>query len=218
MPHGPEHHVEHAEHSAHAAHDPFDKRVTMTIAIVAALLAAVTLLSHRAHNKTLQLHSEATRLQAEAGILHNKATNQWGYYQAWNIREHAYRTNLENLAVLPHAPGTDAESKKAAARWKKQVYKYEKGLPGMEAEARKYMQEGDQLQQEAKKKLDEAEHTHHLGDRYDIAELGVEIGLVLCSLAVLTKKRGFWYSGMACGMVGVVLMLVGVYTQYLVVH
>ena len=59
---------------------------------------------------------------------------------------------------------------------------------------------------------------HHLGDRYDMAELGVEIGLVLCSLAVLTKRRGFWYAGMLCGAVGVVLMGVGLYQQYLVHH
>jgi hypothetical protein len=37
-----EHHLEHAEHAQHAAHDPFDRRVTMTIAIIAAMLACVT--------------------------------------------------------------------------------------------------------------------------------------------------------------------------------
>ena len=44
--------MEHAEHAVHAAHDPFDRRVSMTIAIVAAALACITMLSHRAHNAT----------------------------------------------------------------------------------------------------------------------------------------------------------------------
>jgi len=55
-----EHHLEHAEHAQHAAHSPFDRRVTMTIAIIAAMLACVTLLSHRAHNETLALEIEAS--------------------------------------------------------------------------------------------------------------------------------------------------------------
>src|SRR5262245_57141330 len=123
MTHGPEHHIEHAEHAAHA-HDPFDKRVTLSIAIVAAALAAVTMLGHRAHNATLQLHSEATRLQAEAGIVHNQAANQWAYFQSWNIREHAYRTNVEQLKLFAPAPDSGRERETAQKRWAGQVAKY----------------------------------------------------------------------------------------------
>ena len=42
----------------HAA-DPFDKRVAMSMAIVAAALAFVAMLSHRAHNKVLQYQNVA---------------------------------------------------------------------------------------------------------------------------------------------------------------
>ena len=38
-----------------------------------------------------------------------------------------------------------------------------------------------------------------------LAELGVELGLVLCSLAVLTKRPPFWYSGLTAAAVGVLL-------------
>jgi hypothetical protein len=69
-----EHHLEHAEHAHHAAHNPFDRRVTMSIAIIAAMLACVTMLSHRAHNATLQLH-------IEANDNFTLATNKWTYYQ-----------------------------------------------------------------------------------------------------------------------------------------
>jgi len=40
-------HVEHVEHQQHAAHSPFDRRVAMTMAIVAAMLAAVTAVTVR---------------------------------------------------------------------------------------------------------------------------------------------------------------------------
>jgi hypothetical protein len=216
MSHGPEHHIEHAEHASHAAHNPFEKSIILSIAIIAAVLAAVTMLSHRAHVATLQLHAEATRLQAEAGIVHNQAANQWAYFQSWNIREHAYRTDLEQLDLFAPAPDSAKKREAAQQRWAKQVAKYEKGLPEMEAKARKLTEDGEMLQEASKKKLEEAEHIHHLGDRYDLAELGVELGLVLCSLAVLTKKRGFWYSGIACALVGVAVALVGVYQQFIV--
>ena len=47
MSHGMEEHLEHAEHAQHAAHNPFDRRVAMSMAIVAAVLACVAMLSHR---------------------------------------------------------------------------------------------------------------------------------------------------------------------------
>src|SRR5205809_46177 len=86
---GPVHHIEHAAHAAHAARDPFDKRVTMTIAIVAALLACVTLLSHRAHNDT-------TSLQIESNDALTEATDKWNYFQSKKNRQYLY----ESMAKL----------------------------------------------------------------------------------------------------------------------
>lgn len=77
MTHGPEHHIEHAEHAAHAVHDNFNKQVTMSIAIVAAVLAAVTMLGHRAHNDTLRLQGEALDFQTKASIKSTKTANKW---------------------------------------------------------------------------------------------------------------------------------------------
>ena len=94
MSHGPEHQIEHAENAAHAAHDPFDRRVTISIAIVAAVLAGVTMLGHRAHNETLKLQGEALQAQTEGGIKHSLSANKWAQYQAQNkpdiadVRQH----------------------------------------------------------------------------------------------------------------------------------
>ena len=49
------------------------------------------MLSHRGHTETLRLQGEANRLQTEADILHTRASDQWGFYQAKNIRAHEYR-------------------------------------------------------------------------------------------------------------------------------
>src|SRR5437870_186147 len=77
----------------------------------------------------------------------------------------------------------------------------------IEKEARGLGEEADSLRKESK-------HVHHLGDYYDLAELGIELGLVLCSIALMTKKKEFWYSSLALTALGSVLMLFGIYQQY----
>ncbi|HEV3144929.1 MAG TPA: DUF4337 domain-containing protein [Gemmataceae bacterium] len=185
-------HLEHIEHTKHASHaGGFDRRVAVTMAIVAALLAAVTMLSHREHTETL-------RLQTEANILHTRATDEWGYYQAKNIRRQAYQADVDLVDVLAKAP--ESESKLAGVRegWTKHIAKYDKELREQEAKAR-------QLVQDAEQKMEESQHAHHRADRFDLAELGVEFGLVLCSIAILTKRWPFWLTGTIAALVGVAI-------------
>ena len=61
--------------------------VSFTMAILAVLVAIATLLSHRAHTEEV--------------LLQNKATDQWGYYQAKNIRRHTMEQLDELLKVMP---------------------------------------------------------------------------------------------------------------------
>jgi FtsZ-binding cell division protein ZapB len=194
--HGTEEHLEQAEHAQHAEHvaqDPFFRRVAMTMAIVAAVLACITMLSHREHTETLRLQNEAT-------IHHTRATDQWAYYQAKKVREYNYDASAVILgAVASQAPSTNsADSKTLQATvddWKKKVKKYEQEATKIQATAEALTDHAKELQQES-------EHAHHRADRYDLGELGVELALVLCSLAVLTKRTGFWYVGIAIGIIG----------------
>src|SRR5579871_2290201 len=62
------------EHAEHAQHDRSLAPVSLTMAVLAVLVATVSLLGHRSHTEEV--------------ILQNKATDQWAYYQAKNIRRH----------------------------------------------------------------------------------------------------------------------------------
>src|SRR5450755_3059947 len=111
MSHGPEHQIEHAEHAVHAAGDSFNRQVTMSIAIVAAILACVTMLGHRAHNETLRLQGEALRLQGEslriqgeslqmqtmASMESTKVATHWQYYATKNIFHLESRILIDSL-------------------------------------------------------------------------------------------------------------------------
>jgi len=193
--------LEHAEHAQHAAHSPYDKRVALSIAVVAAALAAVTLLSHRAHNETLQL-------QIEAGILQTKASDKWNEFQANNIRRHEYAADASLIDVLAKEKGKEEQANKTRDDWKDKVAGYEGTKDGDKTNGSKLDQlsaKAKTFESQAAEKRDQSHFAHAKSGRYDLGELAVEFGLVLCSVAILTKKREFWYSGMAAAAIGVLV-------------
>jgi hypothetical protein len=192
--------LEHAEHAQHAVHNPFDRRVAMTMAIVAAALALVTMLSHRAHNDTLRLQGDANRLQTEASILHTQASDAWAYYQAKNTRSQQNQAYLRLIDLLAMRAGADVE--KHASDWRAQVAKYEDELPKLQAQAEALVAKAHAAEKEAEEKLETSEHVHHRAARFDFSELFVELSLVLCSVAVLAKRRELWLLGIITGLGG----------------
>jgi hypothetical protein len=203
MSHGPEQHIEHAEHAAHAAHRDYDKRVTISIAIIAAVLACITMLGHRAHNETLQLQTLAARQSTEA-------SNKWNYYQAKNLFNFESQLMLDQMKVFALNSST-SDPGVINAKYAEIVKKYEKKLPEIAQEAEKIMEKGE-------KYLEEAHHVHLRADRFDYGELALQLAVVLCSLAILTKSRGFWYVGIVSAVIGALIAVTGVFDLWLVVH
>jgi hypothetical protein len=193
MSHETEEHLEHAEHAQHPVQDPFYRRVAMTMAIVAAVLACVTMLSHREHTETLRLQNEAT-------ILHTQASDQWAYYQAKKNREYYYETSSEILKAISNNSGNSKPPSGTTEDWQKKAEKYKQEAADIQASA-----EG--LAKGAEKMQKESEHAHHRADWFDRGELGVEMSLVLCSLAVLTKRSLFWHIGIGFGVLGACVAL-----------
>jgi hypothetical protein len=165
----------HAEHAA----SPDTIRVSVTISILAVLVAAVTLLGHRAHTEELLLQSHAS--------------DQWAYYQAKNIRQHEDHGFADLLAAL-----TPQDKQKAASVGEK----YAK-------EAERYQDEKTEIGDKAKELEKERDVVSRRADRFDGGEALLEVGLVICSITLLTKKRAFWFGGILIGAIGVALALSG---------
>ena len=215
MGHGPEEHLEHAEHAQHAAHNPFDRRVTVSIAVVAAILAGVTMLGHKAHNETLRLQGEAIKEQSLVGILRTDTADQYAFYQAKNNRKVMYEAYLDILSMLTLKDGSEKTQQKAMGKWKKQVEKYDKELPKMLEEAERKKAEAKEYQHKSDMAVAESHTAHAKADRFDLAELGLQLGVVLCSMAILTKSRYFWYSGLLCSLAGFLVALSGVFGWFM---
>jgi hypothetical protein len=99
------------------AKEPFDKMVAVTMAIIAALLAIVSVLGHI--------------LSTEELLAQQKANDQWAYYQAKSIR----RYNSEIARDLLKAQANEAGAK-AEERYTANVDKYEKEGDEIQNEAK----------------------------------------------------------------------------------
>lgn len=232
MGHSPADHVEHAEHAAHAAHDDFNKRVTMSIAIVAAGLACVTMLGHRAHNETLRLQGEALDLQTQASILSTKAANKWAYYQSKNVFNLESEITLDLLNVIAIREESKSAFEKLRNKYQKNVHEYkgkyasdsdgteksEGKLKKIQAEATAIDKEAEEIVKQSKEKIDASHLVHQRANRFDYGELGLQFGVVLCSLAILTKSRSFWFGGMLSAAIGAAVAMTGQFDLFMVVH
>jgi Domain of unknown function (DUF4337) len=147
--------------------------VTLTMAILAVLVVSVTLLGHRAHTEEV--------------LLQSRAADQWAYYQAKEIRRRSYELFIDELSVFSLQNGEQVTAMKE---------KYAK-------EVERYADELKDIQAEAKKAEDEVKVEEARADRYDLAEVLLECGLVICSITLLTKKRMFWYMGTLLGVLGI---------------
>jgi hypothetical protein len=167
------------ERAEHGAADKSIAPVTVTMAILAVLVAVVSLLGHRSNTEEL--------------LLQTKSTDQWAQYQAKAIRERSYEVFLDQLAVFSIGDQTHAHDLKA--KYQSEVDRYHKELADIMKEAR---------ESEAEQKL-----TERRVDRFDLGEVLLEAALVICSITLLTRKRIFWLFGLAAGLGGVAIAVTG---------
>jgi hypothetical protein len=218
-------HLEHAEHAEHNAHDPFNQRVAVSMAIVAALLAGISMVGHRTHNKVLQLQGDSNRYRTEAATAEVEKSNLFAWYQSKRLRQAQFEMSAATAELMPVTD--EAARKKTVAGWKAKAAEYSKSnkgedpknsegdnLPDLQRRGEEAGKRAVEAKEKAQAARDDAEHAHHQADRLDIAHLAAEVGLVLCSIALLTKKRAFWFTGIASALVAIGLTT----SAYLIPH
>jgi len=132
------------------------------------------------------------RAHTQTVIHRTEANDQWSYYQAKKIREN----NAEvALTVIPSL-ATDAVKTEAA------VHK-------LEAARAKYASDAEKIQEDARAKDAESEVEEHRALYFDIGEGLLELGLVLCSLFFLARKRFFPLLGVLASVAGSIMGMLG---------
>jgi len=177
MPEGDIHEMH--EQAEEARHNPSLKPVSLTMAVLAVLVAVVALLGHRTH--------------IEQVIAQAKASDQWAYYQAKGIRRH----NFEAFADLLSAITSKDEAREEKAR--------EKFLQAAE----KYREDQAEIEKEARTLEAEVIVAGRKANRFNLGEVFLEIALVVTSITLLTTNRGYWLLGMVFAALGVIVAATG---------
>jgi hypothetical protein len=113
---------EEAEEHVHHAQQPFDKFVAGTMAIIAALLAIVSVLG---------LHFISEKL-----LNQQFNSDQWAFYQAKNIRRYSAQVARDLLTQAKAAP-------EVTDKYAKDVARYDKDMQEIQEKAKEYEKERD---------------------------------------------------------------------------
>jgi hypothetical protein len=154
---------------AHEARSRSDKQIGLTMAVVAVLLAVSTMLGHRTHTESI--------------LLQARASDQWAYYQAKNIRSHMYEANAQMAAAL----GVKGAGEDFKAKGEKQ-----------RGDAEHIRVEAEKLEVETHAMERKAVH-------YDLSEIFFEIGIVLCSISLLSGSGLYWRLSFISTAIGIII-------------
>ena len=166
---------------SHQVHEdhPLVLPVSITISIMAVFVAGASLLGHRSHTEALRLETQSA--------------SRWTQYQAKSVRLHEAQGFSDVVRLV--APLNREMGEVLKEKYTKEVEHYEGDKVDVSKEARNLEEERDLTVRKA--------------DRFDSGEALLEIGLVICSITLLTKRKGFWFGGALIGVLGIALAMTG---------
>jgi len=168
----------------------FSRRVALTTAIYAVLLAIASLGGNNAMKEML--------------LAQQQSSDQWAFYQAKVIREHQYRGQKLLLETQLAEPSSvkGAERDKLAALAKK-----------FADEEKRYNGEKKDIEKDAKKLEKERDHHRDRDPYFDFAEVFLQIAIVSASVSILSTSRPMFWFSLVLAVLGAGLTLNG-FTQF----
>jgi uncharacterized protein DUF4337 len=165
----------------------FTKRVALTTAIFAVLLAITSLGGNNAMKEML--------------LSQQQASDQWAFYQSKALREHLYKTN--GLRIEAELLERGAGMKPEAKKW------YEAMLKEMRMQETRYGEEKKKIEEEAKHLEAERDKNLSRDPYFDYAEVLLQISIVMASISILAVSRQIFYFAIVSASLGTILMLNG---------
>jgi len=171
------------EQAEHAKEDPTLAPVSVTMAVLAVLVAVTSLMGHRAHTEEV--------------VLQAKASDQWAFYQAKNIRRHTDELFTDMTSVQP------TNDLAALAKLRE---KYSQ-------ESTRYKDDQSDLEGEARSLEAEVATERNRADRFDLAEVFLEVGLVITSITMLSRRKLYWAMGVGLSTIGILVAATGFFVH-----
>jgi hypothetical protein len=129
------------------------------------------------------------RLHTEEVVLQTKVADGWAYYQAKNTRSQMYAADAK-LAELQAAAGVSL-----SRAWT--------------AKATQEKEQADEIRRETEGLDSETQRTARRANFFDASEVFLEISIVLCSIALLTRGVRFWHLSFIGAAVALVAAVMG---------
>lgn len=122
----------------------------------------------------------------EAMLDQIRSSDKWSFYQAKSIKANLFATKIELLRAMDKA--VDEKDMNKVAEYRKE-------------------QETVKEEAEEKERASEAHLHHHtiLSGSVTLFQIGIAVG----AISVLTKRKSFWFGSLGCGVIGVVLLVMG---------
>jgi hypothetical protein len=165
----------------------FTRRVAITTAIYAVMLAIAALGGNNAMKDML--------------LAQQQSSDQWAFYQAKVIREHEYRIQQKRLEVelAERGAGMAPEARQ----------QYEALLAEFAAETKRYNTEKKDVEKDAKKLEHERDVNRQRDPYFDFAEVLLQIAIVMSSVSILSSSRLMYGLSLLLALGGTFLMLNG---------
>jgi hypothetical protein len=187
--------LEYAEHTKHAAHA--SKQIALLIAILALFLALSEMLGKSANT--------------EAMTLNVKVSDLWNFFQAKNIRRTVVLAAADELKIEAISATGDAKAamNKQVATWQETAARYQSEPKPDGGEGTRELAE---RAKEAEHERDTALARYH---NYEFASATFQIGIVLCSAAVVTGMLLLaWIAG-GVAVLGLIFVAFGLFAPHL---
>jgi ABC-type nickel/cobalt efflux system permease component RcnA len=194
--HEVEHQIEHESGGHGGGHDNQNRRIALVIAVLALFLAFSETVGKSAQTAALKFQIESSDL--------------WNFFQAKNIRRTVTIVAADS-AKIDQATTSDEARKAALAKqideWTKTAARYRS-----EPEAAHGLGEGTvELARRATEKEHERDLALNKYHYFEFASAALQIGIVLCSAAVITGMMMLvWVAGGA-GILGLAFMAMGLF-------
>ena len=104
-------------HHEHSESDPLSQTIGILAAVIAMLLAIVSIASHRTHT--------------EAVLLNTNANDKWNFYEAQRMKFHNLQLGQDILSAMPSTP----DIQKRLGRYETDMTKYDSQSKKAESEA-----------------------------------------------------------------------------------
>jgi len=176
-----------SEELEHIKGRDFTRRVAMSTAIYAVVLAIAALGGKYAMKEML--------------LAQQQSSDQWAFYQAKVIREHQYRAQKMRLEVELAERGS---TMKPEAR-----QKYEALLAKFAEEEKRYNAEKRDIEKDAKKLEHERDVNRARDPYFDFAEVMLQIAIVMASISILATSRPMYVFSLCVAILGVLLTING---------